>query len=619
MILEDVIAEVAPQLHAGDPVEAARTTARHFNIVAQISTKLEAFSVLNALLNAVLDADRYDLAATLLWTPSAFTAKPHFTQMIFDAMRTESLVAIQGCASASKSFSLGVWHYLDWRRDPEETNISIVGPSENHLKANLFSHIVDLHNKSAIPGPGVVGELRISLDPHDLYAGIRGVVVPIGARSSGRLQGLKVKPRKHPHPKFGTQTRVRVVLEEAENIQPGVWEDVGNIVTNISDANNYRFKLSAAYNPKDRSSPMAVRAEPIDGWDSIDIDRDETWQSRRGWKVLRLDAYRCENVIEGREIYTGLQTKSGMEKVIQQGGGLNTPTYFTMVRGFYPVVGADLAVVPHGLLSEERARGEFIFISEPDTFAAVDVALEGDDNAHMAVGRAGRASGWRSLPTLTSPQGDVTMFKNAKGDRAHRFVLQIEQIVPLAKGATDALAEEIIQKSRALMIKPDHLAVDRTGNGAGVHDLLRARLGQQVTGFNGSESCTTLKILEDDLMTPFEEYSYLTSEMYFGVKKWLDVGALRFSSAISADPLFREFSGRRYVIPTGRAKTRVESKKDYKSRGNRSPDRADSVVMLLQLVRTYEQVTQSHLASSTGGSSERYTPRIGHTDAFDYL
>ncbi|MBV5333986.1 hypothetical protein JZU57_01830, partial [bacterium] len=75
-----------------------------------------------------------------------------------------------------------------------------------------------------------------------------------------------------------------MLLEEAENIQPGVWEDVGNIVSNIDAGNTHRFKISAAYNPKDRSSPMAVRAEPIDGWDSIDIDTHETWQSRRGWK-----------------------------------------------------------------------------------------------------------------------------------------------------------------------------------------------------------------------------------------------------------------------------------------------------------------------------------------------
>ena len=49
---------------------------------------------------------------------------------------------LQGAASMGKSYSVGVYAYLDWRRDPQYTNYQILGPSAKHLERNLFPHIV---------------------------------------------------------------------------------------------------------------------------------------------------------------------------------------------------------------------------------------------------------------------------------------------------------------------------------------------------------------------------------------------------------------------------------------------------------------------------------------------
>ena len=64
-----------------------------------------------------------------------------------------------GAASMSKSYAGGAWHLLDWVRDPEYTTVQVVGPSENHLEANLFSHLIRMHRESKIPLPGQIGEL----------------------------------------------------------------------------------------------------------------------------------------------------------------------------------------------------------------------------------------------------------------------------------------------------------------------------------------------------------------------------------------------------------------------------------------------------------------------------
>ena len=292
--------EVAQPLHLNDPQVAAQMVCDGLGYELRIRNDVEAYTVLNTLLQGLLDAGLYADAARLLWKPTQFSPDPRCVGMIFDTMREESQILIQGAASMGKSFNLGVWHYLDWRRDPQYTNIQIVGPSEKHLENNLFSHLIALHNSAAIPGPGIVTQLCISLDPHDKYAGIKGVVIPLGKKSAGRLQGVKVKPRPKPHPTLGKMTRLRVILEEAENIPPGVWEDVINISANVGETAE-QFKVSAAYNPKDITSQVGIRAEPVDGWQSIDLEASEKWRSKRGWAVLRLDAYKTENVTEGTE------------------------------------------------------------------------------------------------------------------------------------------------------------------------------------------------------------------------------------------------------------------------------------------------------------------------------
>ena len=103
-----------------------------------------------------------------------------------------------------------------------------------------------------------------------------------------------------------------MVLDEAEEVPVGVWEGINNILS-TADSDSYKghIKIFGASNPRDRTSDFAQRCEPKDGWGSVDCEDDFEWESREGYHVLRLDAARCENVIEKRIVYAGLQTYQG--------------------------------------------------------------------------------------------------------------------------------------------------------------------------------------------------------------------------------------------------------------------------------------------------------------------
>lgn len=580
--ITDLTKEVSLPLHLGDRASAAHIVATKTGqkFLKEKPDKKEIEGTLEAFLQYLLDNERYQDAANLLWTPALFSAEPRSVAMLFDAMFENVTTMVPGAASMGKSYALGVWHYLDWRRDPLYTSVQVIGPSENHLQKNLFTHLVKLHRQSSIKFAGAeVMQLGITTDPHERSSGIFGVVIPLGKKSSGRLQGMKAVPRPVPHPVLGNMSRMRVMLEEAENIPVGIWEDVTNILSNVSGTE--RFKICAPFNPKDPNGPCAQRCEPVDGWLSLDIETSETWVSKRGWTVVRVDAYKSENVLLGYEKYPGLQTKEGLEKLIANAGGVGTPGYYTMARGWFPPSGVDLAVIPQHLMHE--IVGEYTFTDTPEICAGVDVALEGEDTAVMCLGRCGHASGWRK-PGLNGAKGDFVQFKDPRGNMIRKYVVQIDSMFNLPKGDTLRLVAAISDTCSGARVNGKYLGVDRTGNGAGVHDILVSKTQTAYcAGVNPSSSPTERRIMQEDQKLPCDEYAWLISELWFAVRKYAEYGYIKIHPNVPQDPLFHELTGRRFLL-TG-AKTKVESKKEYKSRGNRSPDRADATTILLHAVR----------------------------------
>ena len=605
--------EVAAPLHLGNRTTAAGLVSNYLKI-DQPHSDAEANTILTSFLQYLLDGQRYVDAATLLWRPSMFSGEPRAVKLMWDALFQNAATIVPGAASMGKTYAMGVWFMLDWIRDPNFTNVQVVGPSEKHLEKNLFSHLVKLHRSASIPLPGDIRELEITCDPKQKDSGIFGIVVPTGKKAAGRLQGVKVVMRPVIHRQFGPTSRVRFMLEEAENIPVGIWDDVTNIFSNVSGVE--RFKIACPFNPKDPNSQCAIRCEPLAGWNSVDVETSEEWQSKRGWKVVRLDAYKCENVLQGQEIFYGLQTKPDLDALILNAGGVGTPGYYTMARGWYPPQGVDLAVIPQHLLND--VYGIFEFVDTPHPCAAVDVALEGGDNAICALGRFGLSSGWRK-PTPDNKPGPFLAFKNERGESIRKEVLQVDQLFQLPKGDTLKLVAEIRRICGGAYVRGEYLGIDRTGNGAGVHDILVSTFNPGVKGINGSASPTERRILEEDQKLPCDEYAYLLSELWFATRKFIEFGFVKFAPEVPQDPLLKELGGRRFLLSASTVKTKVESKKDYKSRGSPSPDRADALTMLVHVVRLNSSGPPSATHSSSREDERPYEPVIGCTDRREYL
>jgi hypothetical protein len=364
-------------------------------------------------------------------------------------------------------------------------------------------------------------------------------------------------------------SRTHVVLDEAEEVPAGVWEGLQNILSAAdTEGAKGRIKIFGASNPKDRTSEFGKRCEPARGWGSVDCEDDFEWKSRDDWHVLRLDAARCENVIERKIIFAGLQTNEGYTAYEAKG---RTAEYFTMARGWFPQEGISMAIITPSMM--DNAMGNVRFIGPVVPLAAFDLALEGNDQVICSFGRFGLSDGW------TPMSGQFIEFKTP------RTVLQMDSQITFPKAATLEQTYNIIKFCKNMRIAPNWLCVDRTGNGAGIHDSLKTLFGSEVMGVNYSWAATETHILGDDSQKASELYNGVVTELLFGVAKYLEFEYLKISPGFRNDALVRQATGRRYM-QKGKGMVRVESKKDYVKRTRQnSPDALDSLSLLVFLMR----------------------------------
>lgn len=563
-------------------IEAANEVLEEMGHKPTCNTRANAARTLWAIFQHFLDGDNYLAAATLQWGPDMFNTEPESTVRVFRALDTGSLILLQGASSCSKTYAAGGYMMLDYLRDPYYTTVKLAAVNEDHLKKNLFAHVVTLYRALAIPAPYEIlvqdASLWMGIKDAGNEFGISGIAFKQSQETSGQFKGYKYKPvRKKRHPKFGFMSRLRVLGDEGQNWPMGPFKDFNTLVASKSGTDF--VKVAVAYNPESTSQHVVQIAEPEQGWNIDELDTLYDWTSKAGWKVCRLDAALSENVKQKKVVYPGLQTYEGYLSYLKAGGD-NSPNYLCFGRGFPPIIGTVNTIIPPAWPNE--ARGEVTFVETPITCGAADLAFMGKDSAQLAVGRWGLASGYRDT------MGRFHKFKDRLdvAKEKPRHVLQIDQILPMAKSdSTVTMAEEIMGRCRMLRITPEWLSVDKTGMGLGVHSHL-VKVWGAVLGIAWNEKSTERKILAEDVEGADKQADGVMSEMWWAFRRWLspECRAIMINPIIPSNPIHTQLTSRRYKHGTKGIK--VEQKEDYMARnGGNSPDEADALVMLVHVVR----------------------------------
>jgi hypothetical protein len=559
-----------------------------------------------ALLRRLLDTERYALAGMLLWGEALFNPAPRAVQQLIKFIRNSQNFICLGAAAMGKTYTMICYLLLDWLRDPEYTEIKVISTTGGHAKSQSFSTLQRLYKASLVPLPGISMDGFVGLNPKDRHSAITLVAIPQGEDGKGVLQGFHPVPRTRAHPIFGSMSRVRALLDEAEEIPSGCWEGVANLLASAWGPET--VKVMCATNPRDVTSKLAQLAEPVTGWTTLDMDRDNEWVSAERWQVLRLDGAVSENVTERKLVFGGFLTWEGYQKYALELGG-QSPRYLTFGRAMYPLAALQNTVIPYSLL--EAVIGQFIFDQRTIGIAGIDLAAEGGDRIIVFVGKYGRAIGFQPL------HGAPSLWKKP------RYCIQADQYYEMPKEKTIALATSIEKRLVGLHIHPEWTTCDRTGIGTGPHDALCEQWSPAVRGVMWGAEASALKILSDDHDYAVEIYDGITTEMYMRVRKFLEFGFLAFHPNIQTPMLFKELSGRRYQDstkgPSGKPRIRLEPKKEFKRRLGWSPDIADALVMMCHGAALNGPEKATMLGSTRSVLAQRPGSNIGTREKTEYI
>jgi hypothetical protein len=415
---------------------------------------------------------------------------------------------------------------------------------------------------SSVPLSGYIKQGFVGLDKDDKRSSIAEVAIPPGDDGKARLQGFHPLPRPTPHPKFGSLTRVRGIFDEAEDTAVGLWKGEANMMQNMDD--EMHVSICAMWNPKRRDAMTAVKAEPLGGWENLDERLDE-YTSKEGYHCIRLDARKCENVIQKKNVYHGLQTYQGFLTLVERGGA----DADTFAYGIYPLEVATFQIISP--MSLTGRRGRYIWERTPTHLGTLDMAEEGPDRAIYTASEYGPAIAFQ--PELR-PQ---VVFDKV------RWCLQMEQQFAIPKQNTILMGAEVIRISRLLHVRPEWFALD-CSNSVTLRDWLKLKWGD-VLGIKWGEAATDIPILEEAPEKASDQFTNVKTEMFFATAAWAEFGYMAFSPAMETSELYSELEGMRYK-QVSKTMKRCEDTKEFKKRfGGKSPDYAASCVMAVHLVR----------------------------------
>ena len=540
-----------------------------------IKSSEDAWKFLNTYWHGLLDNDMYLEAGVMNWGLEKFNAMPWFVDKIFKHLPESSKSLVMACSSGSKTYGIVIWLYLDYQRDPQYTAVKCLAVNESQLKRNIFTHLYDMHESSVMEVSGSAKkDMFLGDDPTNLDSGFEGITTPQGQASTGRVKGIKSKPRQKAHPTLGRHSRLRIFVDEFQNVAEGMEKDFASPLSSAEGPDRVKIILSG--NPEDAAHVFGQLSEPPDGWLTLDLEEDFHWKSKRGWNVLRLDGAKSENVIAQKEVYPGILSWQGFQDHLLKGP--EHPDYYCFARGMFPLKGAYSTVInKQQILS---CVGDASFHEGSTRCGAVDIALR-HDKVIFAYGRFGMATGW-----VDSFNQEKNYSTNTGTHLQSRFLFQQEGFIEISGFDSDAikLSRRIIEVAQELNIDPKFLAVDSTGMGEGVYSYLKNYWGE-VYSINWTHPASENKIMKEDAEIPQQKYYKIGAEMWFAYQTWLSFGSLLISRACQQSFFFDEMTSRR-IAKNISGKRKVESKDEYRMRNRGvSPDYADSAIMIPQIIR----------------------------------
>lgn len=496
---------------------------------------------------------------------------PNAVRMLFAATQHKFL-GIAGAASTGKSMFGMLWGLTNWILNPEVTKVFITSTTLEDSRGRIWGDLERYWNKfceffggmpELVPGELVSSKGFIRAKILNEKTGVveksqkAGIALIAGAKGQDKNSAKKIGFKSN---------RIILIADEL----PLLSHDLYKACVNLSS--NPDFQFIGIGNPTSKYDPFGSFVDPVDGWISINENSDQ-WNIKLGGICLRFDGKKSPNVLAGRAVWKNILTLEKWDEYVEKWGE-DSMEFWQMVRGFFSPVGAKDAIYCENDFDKYHAKRVVKeWVSVPQRVASLDPAFTHD--------------GDRAVGTF----GLVGLAQFDQWGKDVRVTLQVTHQVDYNKQISkdENKAEEVVRLFAAdierLQIHPTNVAMDTSGGGAALVPLLALKIGNKFHQVNFGGAPSDMPVNRSDAKAGDEKFANHVTELWMIGREIMR----RCQFAGLTDDIITELCSRTYRL-LEKGKSCVESKKQMKNDGKRSPDFADSWVVLVDLCRAFHNL-----------------------------
>jgi hypothetical protein len=520
--------------------------------------------------------EHFENAVDLLWNSPDSTRRVirnGWTTRMFRGMIYNRYCCLAGAGSSGKSDAAAVFCLVEWLARPTETLCLIMSTTLQGAKKRVWKSVNELWNSlehqwkiAGVSAPGKMIDSRnmlVGLDITGKWSEGIGLCLIAADKDNEKEAAKKLKGLKAPAEGRG---HLIAVADEATDLGDSVRVAmVGNLNTNPN------FTGVFMGNPGSKLNMFGRVSEPLaedGGWNSLSLGMQE-WRTALG-VVMSFDAHSSPRLIEpdGDEKYPWMPSRQAINQMAQQ-FGVDSLEYWAQVRGMFCPTGLERTVWSELELINAMPRVELQEWDFPPEMrcAALDPAFvtEGD-RSPVCWAEFGTVKGRKTMNFLGFQivQETTGTSVNDHGEE-----------VPLT------VSENVINQFRDLcsfhQVPPKRAGFDGTGAGITFGQWLHTKWSHAVHAVNFGT-----KPVERRADSQNEETIYKNRV----TQLWVQPKALVREKQIRGVPMeiIEELCQRKWHEKrhTGTCAC-VEEKKDMKKRTGKSPDLADTFVILVEV------------------------------------
>ena len=477
---------------------------------------------------------------------------PWAEEMIWAALNNKYL-AVGGSASSGKSHTMAAWGIINWLSEPKDTLVLMTSTTLREARKRIWGSVIGL--LAVIDGAPL--KIRDSIG-NVAYVGEDGVLIERAGISL--IAAEKSKTREAVGKFIGLkQKRVILIGDELSELSEAI---LNAGLTNLSK--NPSFQMIGMSNPNSRFDAFGVWAEPKKGWDSVDTNTADNWETKWGGYYLRLDGERSPNIVAGEVIYPWLPTQEKLDedKALL---GQESRGYLRMVRAVFFDSDETTGIYSESELANSGAMRSVEWGSKPTKIAGLDPAFtNGGDRTILYTASVG----YNKAGHYVIEFEDAILLND---DASNKAVPRTYQIVQLVK-------EHCTKRG----ILPENISVDATGAGSPFCDVLAGEWSNRFMRVSFGGKASDKRVSQNSKLIGEELYVNRVSELWFVGKELMRTKQL---FGINSD-LAQEITSRNYdLVKGGTLRVKVESKPEFKARFGRSPDLADAAFLALDCAR----------------------------------